>query len=96
LIWQRKWLKSWAYAEENAVAKILVSNATLVISNDKQNIAVDVRQNSEPSVTAVDSNNLDKFKKRWRATHYILKVNRLLKPIIPSGVINKSYYKHCL
>lgn len=62
LIWQRKWLKSWAYAE-NAVAKVLVSNAALVISNDKQNIAVDVRQNSELSVTAVDSNNLDKFKK---------------------------------
>lgn len=82
-------VKKWAESE-NAIAEVLAPNAAPVKSKDGKDIAVDGRQNGEPSITydavvVVDGDNLDKFKKDGVAKHYVLETYKHLKPIVLLG-----------
>lgn len=82
-------IKKWA--DENfAIAEVLAPNAAPVKSSEGKEIAVDGRQNGEPSVTydaivAVDGNNFDNFKADGVAKHYVLETYKHLKPIVLIG-----------
>ncbi|MGL5145654.1 MAG: catalase-related domain-containing protein, partial [Acinetobacter junii] len=78
-------VKAWAESE-NAVAEILAPSSAPVKSKDGKEIAVDGRQNGEPSVTydavvVIDGDNLDTFKADGVAKHYVLETYKHLKPI---------------
>ena len=82
-------IKKWA--DENfAIAEVLAPNAAPVKSSEGKEIAVDGRQNGEPSVTydaivVVDGNNFDNFKADGVAKHYVLETYKHLKPIVLIG-----------
>lgn len=78
-------VKAWAEGE-NAVAEVLAPSAAPVKSKDGKEIAVDGRQNGEPSVTydaivVIDGDNLDTFKADGVAKYYVLETYKHLKPI---------------
>lgn len=78
-------VKDWA-SSENAVAEVLAPNAAPVKAKDGKQIAVDGRQDGEPSVTydavvVIDGDNLDQFKADGVAKHYVLETYKHLKPI---------------
>ncbi|NHB57938.1 catalase [Acinetobacter sp. 194] len=82
-------VKKWAESE-NAIAEVLAPNAAPVKSKNGKEIAVDGRQNGEPSVTydavvVIDGNNLDTFKKDGVARHYVLETYKHLKPFVLLG-----------
>ncbi|MFT4021279.1 MAG: catalase [Acinetobacter sp.] len=82
-------IKAWA-DKENAIVEILAPNAAAVQSVDGKDIAVDGRQNGEPSITydaviIADGNNLDSFKQDGIAKHYVLESYKHLKPIVFLG-----------
>lgn len=79
-------VKAWAKSE-NAIADVLAPNAAPVKSKAGKDIAVDGRQNGEPSVTydavvVIDGDNLDVFKKDGVAKHYLLETYKHLKPFV--------------
>lgn len=79
-------VKAWAKSE-NAIADVLAPNAAPVKSKAGKDIAVDGRQNGEPSVTydavvVIDGDNLDAFKKDGVAKHYLLETYKHLKPFV--------------
>ncbi|MCL6248028.1 catalase [Acinetobacter sp. ANC 4945] len=82
-------IKTWGDSE-SAVVEVLAPNAAPVKSNDGKEIAVDGRQNGEPSVTydavvIVDGDNLDEFLNDGVAKHYVLETFKHLKPIVLLG-----------
>lgn len=82
-------IKTWGESE-SAVVEVLAPNAAPVKSNDGKEIAVDGRQNGEPSVTydavvVVDGDNLDEFLNDGVAKHYVLETFKHLKPIVLLG-----------
>ncbi|WP_180132025.1 catalase [Acinetobacter sp. YH12057] len=82
-------IKTWGESE-SAVVEVLAPNAAPVKSNDGKEIAVNGRQNGEPSVTydavvVVDGDNLDEFLNDGVAKHYVLETFKHLKPIVLLG-----------
>lgn len=82
-------IKNWA-EENSALAEVLAPNAAPVKSSEGKEIAVDGRQNGEPSVTydavvVVDGDNFDQFKADGVAKHYVLETYKHLKPIVLLG-----------
>ena len=82
-------IKNWA-EENSALAEVLAPNAAPVKSSEGKEIAVDGRQNGEPSVTydavvVVDGDNFDQFKADGIAKHYVLETYKHLKPIVLLG-----------
>lgn len=82
-------IRTWSESE-SAVVEILAPNAAPVKSNDGKEIAVDGRQNGEPSVTydavvVIDGENLDEFLSDGVAKHYVLETFKHLKPIVLLG-----------
>lgn len=82
-------VKHWAKSED-AIAEVLAPNAAPVKSKDGKEIAVDGRQNGEPSITydavvVIDGGNLDTFKKDGVAKHYVLETYKHLKPFVLLG-----------
>ncbi|MCL6233905.1 catalase [Acinetobacter sp. ANC 5579] len=82
-------VKTWGESE-SAVVEVLAPNAAPVKSNDGKEIAVDGRQNGEPSVTydavvVIDGDNLDEFLNDGVAKHYVLETFKHLKPIVLLG-----------
>lgn len=82
-------IKTWGESE-SAIVEVLAPNAAPVKSNDGKEIAVDGRQNGEPSVTydavvVVDGDNLDEFLNDGVAKHYVLETFKHLKPIVLLG-----------
>lgn len=82
-------IKTWGESE-SAVVEVLAPNAAPVKSNDGKEIAVDGRQNGEPSVTydavvVIDGDNLDEFLNDGVAKHYVLETFKHLKPIVLLG-----------
>lgn len=82
-------IQHWAKSE-NAIAEVLAPNAASVKSKDGIEIAVDGRQNGEPSITydavvVIDGDNLDAFKADGVAKHYVLESYKHLKPIVLLG-----------
>ncbi|MGE8539947.1 MAG: catalase [Acinetobacter sp.] len=82
-------IKTWGESED-AVVEVLAPSAAPVKSNDGKEIAVDGRQNGEPSVSydavvVVDGDNLDAFLKDGVAKHYVLEAYKHLKPIVLLG-----------
>lgn len=82
-------IKNWA-EENSAIAEVLAPNAAPVKSSEGKDIAVDGRQNGEPSVTydavvVVDGDNFDQFKADGIAKHYVLETYKHLKPIVLLG-----------
>lgn len=78
-------VKAWADSE-HAIAEVLAPSAAPVQSSEGQTIAVDGRQNGEPSVTydavvVIDGDNLDMFRADGVAKHYLLETYKHLKPL---------------
>ena len=84
-----KAVQAWAESE-NAVAEVLAPSAAPIKSKDGKEIAVDGRQDGEPSVTydavvVIDGDNLEAFKADGVAKHYVLETYKHLKPIFLLG-----------
>lgn len=82
-------IKNWAKSE-NAIAEVLAISCAPIKSKNGTEIAVDGRQDGEPSVTydaviAIDGDNFNKFSKDGVAKHYILESYKHLKPILLLG-----------
>ena len=82
-------VKKWA-TSESAIAEVLAPNAAPVKSKEGKEIAVDGRQDGEPSVTydavvVIDGENLEQFKNDGVAKHYVLESYKHLKPIYLLG-----------
>lgn len=82
-------IKAWGESE-NAIVDVLAPSAAPVKSKDGNKIAVNGRQDGEPSVTydavvVIDGDNLDAFLKDGVAKHYVLEAFKHLKPIVLLG-----------
>lgn len=82
-------IKKWAESEK-AVAMVLAPNAAPVKDKKGKEVAVDGRQDGEPSVTfdavvVVDGDNLPDFKGDGVAIHYVLESYKHLKPVMLVG-----------